>query len=315
LSDPIALEKTMDSDLTFRTYQEQSSRTDRAQGTDLKSIMIPLLGLAGEAGSLLTEYKKWLREGDRYKPFTDQVSEEIGDLLWYLANIAQKAGLDLQEIAEENLAKLADRQRGAAGLFSGGLDRYDASFQEHERLPLKLEVVFREREIDGRRKLEVKCDNRPFGDALTDNSHADDGYRYHDIFHLAHAILLGWSPIVRKLLKLKRKSIPNIDEVEDGARAGITEEAISALVFGYAKDYSFFEGADSVDYELLRAIKLMTRPFEVRDKTYRDWEEAILAGYTVWRQMVNNGGGIFVGNAESRSVAYRPLPLTENSPV
>ena len=51
----------------------------------LHNLMVPLLGLAGEAGSLLTEYKKWLREGDRYRPFSDQVSEEIGDILWYLS--------------------------------------------------------------------------------------------------------------------------------------------------------------------------------------------------------------------------------------
>lgn len=299
----------METNLTFREYQEQSSRTDRAKGRDLKSIMVPLLGLAGEAGSLLTEYKKWLREGDRYKPFTDQVSEEIGDLLWYLANIAQKAGLDLQEIAEENLAKLADRGRQAPGLFPGGQDRYDVNFPLAEQLPLKLEVLFREREIDGTMKLEVTRDGIPFGDPLTDNSHADDGYRYHDVFHLTHATLLGWSPIIRRLLKKKRKSIPQIDEVEDGARAGITEEAVSALVFGFAKDYSFFEGADSVDYELLRAIKLMTRPFEVRDKTYRDWEEVILAGYSVWRQLVENRGGIVVGDAEARTVVYRALPI------
>ena len=99
----------MEHELTLREYQRQAMRTNRVRGEDLTSIMVPLLGLAGEAGSLLTEYKKWLREGERYRPFTDQVSEEIGDILWYLATIAQREGLDLQEIAEENLAKLQDR--------------------------------------------------------------------------------------------------------------------------------------------------------------------------------------------------------------
>ena len=131
----------MESDLTFRDYQNEASRTDRASGDSLESIMVPLLGLAGEAGSLLSEYKKWLREGDRYKPFTDQVAEEIGDILWYLANIAGKAGLDLQEIAEENLAKLHDRwsplDQGAA-LFTQS--RYDDQFPEEERLPLTMRV-------------------------------------------------------------------------------------------------------------------------------------------------------------------------------
>src|SRR5262249_43469004 len=101
----------METTLTFREYQKQAILTNRVQGNDLQSIVVPLLGLAGEAGSLLSEYKKWMREGDRYRPFTDQVAEELGDILWYLANIADKVGLDLQEIAEENLAKIADRFR------------------------------------------------------------------------------------------------------------------------------------------------------------------------------------------------------------
>lgn len=300
----------MSEPLTFRQYQKLSSRTDRAKGKDIKAIMVPLLGLAGEAGSLLSEYKKWLREGDRYKPFTDQVSEEIGDILWYLANIADKAGLDLQDIAEENLAKLADRwttrERPSNQLFGG--ERYDAHFPEHERLPLQMRVVFREVESNGRMKLELIYNDQTFGDHLTDNAHVDDGYRYHDVFHLTLAIFLGWSPIVRKLLKVKRKTVPQIDEVEDGARAAATEEAITALVFNHARDYSYFDGAETVDYELLRAIKLTTRSFEVRDKSYRDWEEAILAAYRVWRKMAENNGGVLVGDADRRTVAYEPCP-------
>jgi len=279
------------------------------QGEDLPSIIVPLLGLAGEAGSLLSEYKKWMREGDRYRPFTDQVAEEIGDILWYLANIAEGEGLDLQEIAEENLAKIADRfnpdQTASTPLFSG--DRYDAAYPESEQLPLSLIVEFREIEIDGKRKLETTINGKKFGDSLTDNSHVDDGYRFHDVFHFTNAILLGWSPIVRRTLGVKRKSVPQVDEVEDGARAAVTEEAISAIVFGYAKDFSFFQGSDTIEFGLLRMIKQMTAPFEVRDKGLRQWEIAILDGYKVWREMVANKGGIFVGDTKTRSVGYQPL--------
>lgn len=302
----------MSEPLNFRQYQELASRTDRTQGRDLEAIMVPLLGLAGEAGSLLSEYKKWLREGDRYKPFTDQVSEEIGDILWYLANIADKAGLDFQDIAEENLAKLQDRwgkqNDPSSQLFPTSHDRYDSHFPETERLPAKLQVIFRAVEYGGRSKLEISLNGKPFGDPLTDNSHVDDGYRFHDVFHLTLATLLGWSPIVRRLLRVKRKSVPQVDEVEDGARAAATEEAITALAFGYARDFSLFKGAKSVEYELLRAIKLTTRSFEVRDKSYREWEEAILAAFNVWRQMIENNGGMFIGDASCRSVAYEVVP-------
>jgi len=301
----------MESDLTFREHQSEASRTDRAPGGNLESIMVPLLGLAGEAGSLLSEYKKWLREGDRYKPFTDQVSEEIGDILWYLANIAGKAGLDLQEIAEENLAKLHDRWSRAddgGALFARA--RYDDHFPEQERLPVTMRVEFRDQNIDGTPKLVITCDGQPFGDPLTDNSHIDDGYRYHDVFHVACATLLGWSPILRKLLKVKRKSVPQIDEVEDGARAAAIEEAISAFTFGVARDFSFFEGSESVEFGILRTIRIMTRSLEVRDRSLRDWEDVILQSYTAWRLLVENRGGVILGDAASRTLRYEPIEET-----
>ena len=299
----------MDDALTFRDYQKQAILTNRVPGDDISSIIVPLLGLAGEAGSLLSEYKKRMREGDRYRIFTDQVAEEIGDILWYLANIAEKAGLDLQEIAEENLAKVADRfhagQSDSMPLF--GADQYDSAYPEDEKLPLSLRVIFQEIEVNGKRRLETTIDGKRFGDSLTDNSHVDDGYRFHDVFHFTNAMLLGWSPIVRRTLRVKRKSVPQVDEVEDGARAGVTEEAISAVVFGYAKDFSFFHDSDTIEFGLLRMIKQMTAPFEVRDKGLRQWEIAILEGYKVWREMVANKGGVFVGNATSRTVRYEPL--------
>jgi hypothetical protein len=168
-------------------------------------------------------------------------------------------------------------------------------------------VELREIEVDGKRTLETTINGRKFGDSLTDNSHVDDGYRFHDVFHFTNAIVLGWSPIVRRTLGVKRRSVPQVDEVEDGARAGVTEEAISAVVFGYAKDFSFFKGSDTVEFSLLRMIKQMTAPFEVRDKALRHWEIAILNGYAVWREMVANRGGVFIGDAKTRSVHYQPL--------
>jgi NTP pyrophosphatase (non-canonical NTP hydrolase) len=303
----------MNAQLSFREYQEEAKRADRVPGSDLKSAIVPLLGLAGEAGSLLAEYKKWLREGDRYKPFTDQLSEEIGDILWYLSNIATKAGLDLQDVAEENLAKVIDRWTTEAQpqrLFRRGEDRYDASFLQNEKLPLTVRVEFREILVNGRSKTALEFDGKPFGDLLTDNAHTSDGYRFHDVFHWTYAVLLGWSPIVRGLLKAKRKSAPHVDEVEDGGRAAVTEETISALVFAHAKEHSFFQDADAVDYDLLRAIKTITSPFEVRDKSFREWEETILKAYSVWRPMVQNNGGVLIGDAATRQLRYEALADT-----
>src|SRR3546814_9559909 len=68
-----------------------------------------MLGLAGETVQLLSEYKKHLRDGAAHRLFKDRVGEELGDLLWYIANVASKFGLDLDQIAEKNLDKVRAR--------------------------------------------------------------------------------------------------------------------------------------------------------------------------------------------------------------
>lgn len=297
----------MDRGLTLTEYQQLAGRTDRVESTEPSAIITALLGLAGETGSLLTEYKKWFREGERYRVFTDQVAEELGDILWYVANIAQRSNLSLEEIAQENLAKLSDRwpaDSSSATLFPAV--RYDDSFPVGEQLPKSFRVDFEPVAEGGRLRLRVSIDGQTFGDSLTDNAHIEDGYRFHDAFHFSLASLLGWSPIIRKLLSRKRKSVPQIDEVEDGARAAITEEAISALVFGFAREYSMFEGADAVSYELLRTIRLMVRPFEVRNASLGDWENAILQSFRVWRELATHGRGVLIADADANRVDFIP---------
>lgn len=73
------------------------------------SVIVPLLGLAGEAGGLLSEYKKYLRDGARHKLFEQRVKEELGDILWYVANLATKFDLDLDTVARDNIVKVRDR--------------------------------------------------------------------------------------------------------------------------------------------------------------------------------------------------------------
>ena len=64
------------------------------------------LGLAGEAGEIANKVKKVIRDGRS----TDGISDELGDVLWYLAAVANELGADLGDIANNNLKKLADRQ-------------------------------------------------------------------------------------------------------------------------------------------------------------------------------------------------------------
>jgi len=70
-------------------------------------VIYPALGLAGEAGEISNKIKKTLR-GDSLN-YNDMVSE-LGDVLWYLAVLADDLGISLNRVAEENILKLADRK-------------------------------------------------------------------------------------------------------------------------------------------------------------------------------------------------------------
>ena len=294
--------------MDIRDYQLQAKETDQVPGESEKSLMVPLLGLAGETGSLLTEYKKHLREGDAYRLFKEQISEELGDILWYIANIATKAGLDLEVVAKKNLAKIAGRWRSRDeenSLPGFGQKRFDDGFPDGEQLPQHFQIQFKEVQEKEAPKLELIFNNEKIGDRLTDNTYGEDGYRFHDVFHLSYAAVLGWSPVTRKLLKRKRKSDQKIDEVEDGGRAIAIEEGISALVFSYAEGHSFLEEIQNIDSELLTNIQKLTSHLEVRQVSPRQWETAILAGFEVWRRVKRNRGGFVIGDMKTKTLTYK----------
>ena len=278
--------------MELNEYQRCASQTDQQPHTvsfedKPRSIIVPLLGLAGEVGELLGEHKKWLRDGDSYKLFPDRVKEELGDLLWYLSNVATKHGLMLDDIATYNLTKTQRRWK-SSNISVSPPRLLDEDFPEAEQLPRQLVVSINS---DGDSKSITHINGKRFGDYLSDNRYEDDGYRFHDIFHLSYAAILGWSPTVRALLRCKRKSDPRVDEVEDGGRAMVIEEGISAMVFSYAERRNFLEGVEGINYELLRNIKEMTAHLEVSCRTEGDWEQAIMTSFGVWRQVRASGKG------------------------
>jgi NTP pyrophosphatase (non-canonical NTP hydrolase) len=294
--------------MDMNEYQREALRTDRVPkktgSDDELSFIVPMLGLAGETGQLLSEYKKHLRDGDAYKIFKERIGEELGDLLWYVSNVASKFGLDLDKIAADNLLKVGAR-------FSGSHSRpahFDEAFPEHERIPRRFVIELVEIKQDGQKRVQVKMDGQIVGAPLTDNAYDSDGYRFHDVFHFAYAAILGWSPVTRSILGRKRKSEPLRDEVEDGGRASVIEEGISALVFGYARGHQFLRGITAVDYSLLRTIQSMTAHLEVRSRTTGDWEEAILQGFSVWRAVVQTSGGRLRIDLDERKIEYLGSP-------
>ena len=264
-----------------------------------------MLGLAGETGQLLSEYKKHLRDGEAHRLFKERVREELGDLLWYIANVASKFELSLSEIAAANLEKvegrwIAERPEPL---------RFDDVFPSAEQLPRHFRVKLVEVNGPDWPHVRVTIDGTDFGSELTDNAYDPDGYRFHDVFHFAYAAILGWSPITRGLLRRKRKSNPLLDEVEDGGRAAVIEEGIAALVFDYARRHRMLEGVTTVDFNLLRTIKEMTAHLEVRECTTGEWEQAILKGFAVWRDVVAHGGGQIAVDMDRRRITYDGPPM------
>ncbi|WP_315924134.1 nucleoside triphosphate pyrophosphohydrolase family protein [Mesorhizobium sp. SP-1A] len=383
--------------LTLSAYQKAANKTDKLFRTN-RHLSFPLLGIFGEAGSILSEVKKKQRDRAAYIGYQKTVVEEFGDTLWYLSAIACRSNISLAYVGhnidrpvddwqfsapedlkfvdlqkpvgrkasepssqfEQRLLKLAsevgllvvdfqagrleDNQASIVGRLvailrclrdaaeEAGLsladaaaenlrktyDRWpqekrypqllDADFPEHERLPRRFSLTLVENGEPGKRQVTPYYEGSPLGDKLTDNRMEDDDYRFHDAFHMAFAAKLGWSPNLRRLLKRKRKSVPKIDEVEDGARAVLIEEGVSTWVFNHAQRLRLFEGVPALDYGLLKTVREFVEGYEVASMPLWLWEESILSGYEVFRELQANRGGVVTADLENRTLAYSPNP-------
>jgi NTP pyrophosphatase (non-canonical NTP hydrolase) len=286
--------------MEFAEYQTATRSTDQRPGTELEDITVHLLGLAGEAGSVASQYKKKLRDKESHSRWKHHIREELGDVLWYVSTLATKLDLDLNEVAEANLEKTRSRW------LPTDAEQLDAGYPAEEQLPRsgKYEFVASINE-EGRPTVHVRFDGGQVGDPLTDASHVDDGYRFHDVFHLAHATVLGWSPVTRSLLKRKRRTNREVDEAEDGGRAIVIEEGVAALVFAYATSHNYLEGITRLDQQLLDSISMLVGGTEVGVRSAADWERAILTGYDMFRQLRDHDGGTVSFEADSRSMTFQ----------
>jgi NTP pyrophosphatase (non-canonical NTP hydrolase) len=93
--------------MNFNQYQQEAKKfaiyRDR--------ILYPTLGLASEAGEVCGKVKKVMRDSQGFFSPEDKekIRSELGDVLWYIANLASDLNIPLQDIASENITKLQDR--------------------------------------------------------------------------------------------------------------------------------------------------------------------------------------------------------------
>ena len=95
-------------------YQSATKKTaiyPREQG-----VLYTILGLTNEAGEVAGKYKKFIRDGSHWMDVRQMLIDELGDVLWYAARLADEIDADLSEIMERNLSKLKSRSdRGTLG--------------------------------------------------------------------------------------------------------------------------------------------------------------------------------------------------------
>lgn len=212
--------------------------------------------------------------------------------------------ISFSKVIEDNIAKVSSRFIRPD---NSDLPTFDEKFPEFERLPSEFEIEFVQRT---KHHQAMRWNGVFIGDPLTDAIKDPDGYRFHDVFHFSFAAILHWSPTFRALIKHKRKSDPEIDRVQDGGRAIVVEEGLSAWIFNVAKENKYFEGRKSLTFDMLKNVAKTVKGFEVEACPLILWEEAILKGYEVFREVVKNNGGIVVGNRNSRTLIYKKIHET-----
>lgn len=211
----------------------------------------------------------------------------------------QVIGVDFSALVVGNLEK-------ARGRFLkpdlSNMPTFDSGFEPEEQLPWEFEIDVTQRK-SGRSYL--RWNGVFIGDPLTDNISDKDGYRFHDVFHFAHAAILHWSPTFRALIKQKRKSDKVFDETQDSGRAIVVEEGLTAFVFSRAKKLNFFADQKRVSFDLLKTVQQFVRGYEVEACPASLWEIAILKGYEVFRELNSKQGGTIVGSRKDRTIEYR----------
>lgn len=230
----------------------------------------------------------------------DVKKEQLVDFFSSYLDFVSVSGLSFQAIIDFNLKKTLGRY---SEIDVESMVDFDVGEHADEQLPRDFEIEIVQR-YNGRSYM--KKGGVFIGDPLTDNIAIGDGYRFHDVFHMSYAAILHWSPVFRALLKNKRKGNPLKDEAEDGGRAIVIEEGVSAWLFSIAKENNFFEGQEKLSFDVLKTVKQFVRGYEVEVCPYGLFEKAILEGYKVFRELNKFESGVIVGSRAQRTIQFRP---------
>lgn len=295
--------------MRFEDYQELAFLTARTKDRTLVEVCLAVLWqLSAELlRRKLPEFERELNKGvlDR------DPNQVLGEIAWHVAALASVHGLRLSDVARQNTEKVRFRFNR-----DNPTPLHDDLSPPGERFPRRFEVGF---VTVSRGRARMYLDGRRLGDDLTDNAYGDDGYRFHDVVHLACVAKLGWSPVIRKLMGRKRKSDPKKDEVEDGARAQIVEEAVIKAVHSEGVRLArvseeearrdavrLFPTRSDITFRFLKLINSFVAGLEVHKNRFWEWEDAIFEGYALYDRLRREGQGTVSLDLDTRTIIFRP---------
>lgn len=295
-------------EMEFEDYQALAFLTARTQGRELAQICLAVLWqlTAQLFRHHLPETELQLNRAVRDQP----VNDVLGEIAWHISALASIFGLRLSDVAAANMAKVSKRWD------TSKTPLHDEAFPQNERFPRTFQIAFVSL---GAGRSRMYIDGRRLGDDLTDNAYQEDGYRFHDVMHIALVAKLGWSPVLRSLMGRKRRSIARVDEVEDGARARIVEEAVIKAIHAEGERLAVLRGdgqpgeprrlfstRGEIGYGFLKFISTFVTDLEVAQNAFPEWEGAIMEGFEIYDRLRRTGHGTIEVDLNARSMHFTP---------
>lgn len=320
--------------MELNQYQQHAQATNLLSGEEQPIRQLAaMLGLASESGSLLDVQKKLLTDAMGPEAHGDALVKELGDLLWYVSAVAHAVGLELEDVALQNLDRTRDRFASTQTMAS--LPVLDADAPLTESFPRRATFRFQPVHVEGRDSARlfldnaepnafpdgprtVECDDgsvkqygyevgAQLGDDLDDNTATPDGYRYHDALHISFMAHLGWSPTLRSMLRIKRKFNPEIDNSEDSARAIFADEGLVAVLARLAQRRMGFSTRMSIDSDVLDVVNAIVDDREVAKTPGWAWEKTIRTGFEMMGRLHDERGGVLHADLDRRELTFDSL--------
>lgn len=164
------------------TFQDLQGRKNRRGSPDSPEFEDAIIALAGKVGLLLNDFSLGRLAKNR-----DALSAHLVEIFRALVQASIVADVDLQTAAARNIAKINSRWPVAPSY----APLFDEGFPPSEQLPRKIEIHITEELLRGKPLVVQRWKGVKLGNSLTDNKIISDDYRFHDVFHLAYAAILG----------------------------------------------------------------------------------------------------------------------------